>query len=296
MATATAPKKAVRSDNADRVICLLEGESGSGKSYLLASLKNALIYDTDLGGGLAYAEERIRSNGSERVEMASYPEILADLRIRAANGKLPPTIAIDHITGLHQEALLRFNPSQVSDYGRSGNQATFQWRQVREFIRTFDCNLFVVSHLKGEWDNDKQVGKVADGAKNIEGDMHIVLRLESVKDPKGLKRYPSIAHSVKWRRLPEDPRGMVPPSFPFTLEEFERINGRDYTRERIKVEFAKPESIAKLKAVLEFVGGDRAAELQTKWLQAAAVDKLEELTQAQVEACIDKIQKDMGAK
>ena len=280
-----------KTDNADRSICLIEGESGAGKSLFGACLKNAVLYDVDLGGGLAEHEERIKKNGSERVELSSYGEILADIKQRLRAGKLKETIFIDHVTGLHQESLLRNNPNQDSDYGRSGNKATYEWRAIREFCRTFDCNLFVVAHMKAEYEKDKQIGKIADGAKNIEGDMHIVLRLENLKNDKGRKRYPATAHVIKWRRDPDDERGPVPDSFKFTLEEFEKIHARNYKRERQKVDLAKPESIEALNKVLALMAPEVAEGMKKDWFKAAGVESLDFLSEIQIVKCIDFVQK-----
>ena len=280
-----------KTDKKDRVIALIEGDSGCGKSFFMACLKNAVIYDVDLGGGLAEYEDRIKRNGSERVELASFGEIMADIRQRLRTGKLRETIVIDHVTGLHQESLLRHNPNQDSDYGRSGNKATYEWRQIREFARTFDCNLLIVAHMKAEYEKDKQVGKIADGAKNIEGDMHIVLRLESLKDDKGRKRYPATAHVIKWRRDPDDPRGLPPESFKFTLEEFKKIHGADYERARETVVLAKPESIESLNKVLALLDKEKSAELTAKWIKAVGVESFEFMTEEQIEKCHDVVKK-----
>lgn len=280
-----------KTDKGDRIIALVEGDSGSGKSFFMACLKNAVIYDVDLGGGLAEYEDRIKKNGSERVELSSFGEILADIKQRLKSGKLKETIVIDHVTGLHQESLLRHNPNQDSDYGRSGNKATYEWRAIREFCRMFDTNLLTVAHLKAEYEKDKQVGKIADGAKNIEGDMHIVLRLESLKDDKGRKRYPATAHVIKWRRDPSDERGPVPESFKFTIEEFEKIHARDYKRARENVVLAKPESIDALSKVLALMDKAVAEEMVGKWFKAAGVDSFEFMTEEQVQKCQDFVQK-----
>lgn len=279
-------------DKKDRAIALIEGDSGAGKSFFMACLKNAVIYDTDLGGGLSDYDERIKRNGSERIEVSSFSEILSDLRQRLRAGTLKETVVIDHLSGLHQESLLRNNPSQDSDYGRSNNKATYEWRQIREFAKTFDANLFCASHMKVEYEKDKNVGRIADGAKHLEGDFHIVLKLESLKDDKGRKRYPATAHVIKWRRDPEfDTRGPVPDSFKFILEEFEKIHGADYKREREKIILAKPESVESLKAALALLNPEKASELSTKWLKAATVDSFEFMSETQVEKCQEMVKK-----
>jgi hypothetical protein len=280
-----------QADNKDRIIALIEGESGSGKSFFVACLKNAVIYDSDLGGGLAAYDERIKKNGSVRVEVSSYAEILLDMRQRLKDGTLKETIGLDHVTGLHQDSLLRHNPAQDSDYGRSNNKATYEWRQIREFARTFDSNLICISHMKAEYEKDKQVGKMADGAKNIEGDMHIVIRLESLKDDKGRRKYPSVANVIKWRRDPEDERGMPPSSFNFTVAEFEKIHGANYKRERKAVVLAKPESIDALGKIMAMLDKEVSAEMSGKWLKAAGVESMEFMTEDQIQKCVEFVQK-----
>lgn len=282
----------VQIDKKDRVISLIEGDSGSGKSFFMACLKNAIIYDTDLGGGLSDYEERIASNGSERIEVSSFSEILADIRQRLRAGTLKESISIDHLSGLHQEALLRHNPTQDSDYGRSNNKATYEWRQIREFAKTFDNNLFCASHMKPDYEKEKNVGRIADGAKHLEGDFHIVLKLESLKDDKGKKRHPATAHVIKWRRDPEfDKRGPVPDSFKFTLEEFEKIHRANYRREREKIVLAKPESIDGLKTALALLNPEKSSELTAKWFKAATVDSFEFMSETQIEKCQEMVKK-----
>lgn len=278
-------------ENKDRIIALFEGDSGTGKSFMLACQKEIVIYDTDLGGGLSEYDDRIKENGSVRVEISSYAEILSDMKIRLREGRLLRSIGIDHVTGLHQDAILRHNPSQDSDYGRANNKATYEWRQIREFAKNFDCNLFCVSHMKAEFINDKSVGKIADGAKNIEADMNIVLKLECLRDEKGKKRHPATAHVMKWRRDPKDERGPVPDSFKFTLEDFEKIHARNYKREREKVVLAKPESIDALSKVLALMDKAVAEEMVGKWFKAAGVDSFEFMTEDQISKCQEFVQK-----
>lgn len=245
MAKAKAPDAGWESE---RVIALIGGGSGEGKSFFVANLKNALIYDTDIGGGLAYADARIRRNGSERVEIASYVDVLEDLRTRLKDGRLKQfkTVAFDHVTALQQEALIRHNPAGGSDWGRAGAAATQEWRKIREFARTRDFNIIATAHLKNKYENDKNVGLIADGSKNLEADFGIVLYLHR----RGA--YPSVAQVMKWRRDPEDPRGPIPATFDFTMQRFEEIAGSGMSRDR-EEKIATSEQVAELNQLLEVV-------------------------------------------
>lgn len=233
----------------ERAIALIAGPSGSGKTFFVANLPDAVIYDTDIGGGGAYADARIKRNGSERVEVSTFGEILDDLKARQKSGRMPKSIVIDHVTGLHQAAVIAANPDGAADYGRSGAQATAAWRQVREFARRLDANIFATAHLKSEWEKDKQVGRVADGAKNIEADMGIVLHLDR---PVGAD-YPALARVIKWRRDPDDQRGRVPAAFEFTLEKFGQIAGVGFARASRPEPLAAPEQVAELRRLVGLV-------------------------------------------
>ena len=122
----------------ERATALIAGPSGAGKTFFAATLPNAVIYDSDIGGGGRYADDRIKRNGSERVEVSSFAEIIADLKGRQQRGSLPKSIVIDHVTGLHQTAILAANPTGEADYGRSAAKATSEWRAVREFARKLE--------------------------------------------------------------------------------------------------------------------------------------------------------------
>ena len=245
------------SEKPDRITMLVAGASGDGKSFWVANLPKCLIYDTDIGGGLAYAESRIVRNGSERIEVGSYPEVLADLRQRDQAGTLGKwyTVAIDHVTALQQEANLRHNQKLERDYGRANEVATKEWRQIREFVRRKDFNLICTGHIKGKWEKEEQIGLQIDGAKNMEGDVSIVLHLR-----RKATGYPSMAVVQKWRRDPEDPRGLIPKTFDFSLDEFVKVNGTNaLTRVREPVKLATPEQLEEINRILEIVKLDQVA-------------------------------------
>lgn len=268
----------------ERIIALVAGESGSGKSYFVACMKHALIYDTDIGGGLAYADARIARNQSERIPAGSYVEILDDLRRRHQRGSLKDrvTVAIDHVSALQQEAALRHNPGLERDFGRSNDVATREWRKIREFFRNQDFNLIVTAHMKAKWENEKAVGLQADGAKNIEGDVSIVLQVRRSN------AYPSTAWVQKWRRDPEDPRGLIPATFPLTIDAFESMAGPGMLAAREPVPVASEEQVAKLSAMLEVAKlPDGTVE---KWMKKAQVDTFAEMPATSIAKCIEFVQ------
>lgn len=268
----------------ERIIALVAGESGSGKSFFVANLRNALIYDTDIGGGLAYADARIKRNESERVQAGSYVEILEDLVRRQRSGvfKNIVTLAIDHVSMLNQEAVLRHNPGMERDFGTASDKATREWRKIREFCRNQDFNLIVTAHLKAKWENEKAVGTQADGAKNIEGDVSIALELRRGTG------YPSNAWVKKWRRDPEDERGPIPPAFMLTTENFEKLAGPGMFSPREPVKLADAKQVEKITGLLEVAKlPDGTVE---KWLKKAGVESFSEMQAPTIEKCIDYIQ------
>lgn len=273
-----------KKEKTDREIVLLGGDSGGGKSYFVANIPEALIYDTDIGGGLAYLDERIKRNGSTRIEVSSFADIKADIRARSQSGEIKKykTVAIDHLTGLHQEAVLRHNPNLVSDFGRSGEAATREWRQVREMCKNMDFNLVCVSHLKAKYEDEKKMGVLSDGAKNLEGDFSIVLHL------KRQAKYPSLAVVYKWRRDPEDARGPVPQVFPFTIDDFCKIACTDLKGARVELVTSTPEQLAEYKALLAKVQID--PKILEKWSKVEA----EDMSSKQLQERIEFIKKTIG--
>ncbi len=262
----------------ERISLLIGGASGTGKSLWIASLKNALIFDTEQG--LAYADERIAKNGSERVEVATYRDVEDEIRNR--KGKLDMTwVAIDHLTTLHHEAVLRYNPTfQENTFGKEFDKANKEWRRLRGIIRYGDFNLACSAHMKALYENKQQTGMTSDASKNIAADFNIVLFLERRPD----KKYPSLAIVEKFRRDPEDKRGLVPPSFPFTLDDFFEINGTDASGERHEIPMATPEQIAELNRLLELVKLPEGTV--DKWMAKAKAESWAEMTEEVLEKCI----------
>lgn len=270
-------KKADTGPKPERVILLVAGESGSGKSFFVANLKNALIFDTDIGGGLSYADERIRRNGSERIEVGSYLDVIDEINKRRKALESVTTLAIDHLTTLQQEAVIRHNPMSAEDYGKSYDKATREWRKIRELVRSMDFNLVCTGHMKSKYEKQKVVGITTDASKNIEADMSMVLYLV-----KG--EYPAIANVAKWRRDPEDARGAIPPSFVFTLENFLKIHGYSMDGKRHEIPMAKPDQVSELERLLEIV---KLPEGTTeKWLTKAKAESWSELSDDTIVKCI----------
>ena len=265
---------------AERIILLTAGESGSGKSFFVACLRNALIFDTDIGGGLAAYDRRIAGNGSERVEVGSYLDIIDELAKRRQHLQGITTLAIDHLSTLQQEAVIRHNPQfQENTFGREHDRANKEWRKIRDLVRWGDFNLVCTAHLKAQYANKQQVGMTADASKNIAGDFHVYLQLHGTASGG-----PAQAKVVKWRRDPEDARGPVPQSFRYTVEEFTRINGAGFNHQRQQVAMASTEQVAEVERLLAIVKlPDGVVE---KWLSKAKADSFAEFTADAIAKCI----------
>lgn len=265
----------------ERIIALVAGESGTGKSFFVGQLRNALIYDTDIGGGLSYLDARIRANGSTRVEVGSWPEIFDDLHNRRKQLAEIHTLGIDHLTTLQQDAVARHNPTMADDFGRSSNKATKEWRRFRQLVRSGDYNLICTAHLKSRWEGGKADGLTADAAKNIDGDMSMVLHLRRGKP------YPADAVVQKWRRDPDDSRGKVPTSFALTVTDFERVNGAPFSGDRVELTYATEANVSELRHLLEVV--TISPEVQARWLAKAGAEDFAELTEDQIAKCISHV-------
>jgi len=297
---AAAPKNTTpEAPKAERVVALIGGESGSGKSFFVANLRNALIFDTDVGGGLSYADARIKANGSERIEVGSYLEILTELEKRRKDKTLDgiTTLAIDHLSTLQQEATIRHNPKMEADYGKAGNKGAGEWRKIRDMVRLGEFNLICTSHLKAVWANNAPTNSFApDASKNIEGDMMIVLYLKKPLLGRVSRTNLSTAMVMKWRRDPDDARPEIPDSFPFTIEELVRLHGFNLDGARHAIPMATEEQVAELVRLLGIVKLEEGTE--EAWKKKAKVETWDEMTEAQIVACINYLTKALtkGAK
>lgn len=263
----------------ERLILLLAGPSGAGKSFFIGSLSNALIFDTDIGGGLAYLDARIRRNGSERIEVGSYLDVIQELQKRRGKLQAIRTLAIDHLTTLQQEAVIRHNPSFAEGtFGKEHDKANKEWRKVRDYARFGDFNLVCTAHMKNKYQGKEIVGQLPDASKNVEADFSIVLELQRCSS------YPSMARVLKWRRDPEDSRGLIPASFPFTLEDVIRLQGDFDSDPRREVPMATPQQIGEVMRLVEVVKLPEG-ELE-RWFTKAKAESWEDFTEEALGKCI----------
>ncbi len=271
-------KKAEKMPTPERVILLVAGESGTGKSFFVGNLKNARIYDTDIGGGLSYLDERIARNGSTRIEVGSYPEIMEDLKRHRSELKTITTLAIDHLSTLQAEAVLRHNPHMSDDFGRSYDRATREWKKLREVARWGDFNLVCTAHMKSKYESNKVTGITTDASKNVEADFFTVLYLQQTTE------YPSLARVKKWRRDPEDLRGMIPSTFEFTLSKFMALHGVPLDTPRVELKLASPAQVAELERLLNVV--KLPEDTVQKWLTKAKAESFDEFSEDTILKCI----------
>jgi ABC-type dipeptide/oligopeptide/nickel transport system ATPase component len=273
----------------ERVILLIAGESGSGKSFWVANLKNALIFDTDIGGGLSYADARIRRNGSERIEVGSYLDVIKELTDRRKSRALDniTTLAIDHLSTLQQEAVLRHNPTfEENTFGKEHDRANKEWRKIRDLVRFGDFNLVCTAHMKAKYENKKQVGMITDASKNVEGDFHIVLQtLKGSSAP--TTENPPKARVLKWRRDPDDERGLVPPEFVFTMAEFLRLHGVSMEGRRMEIATATEEQVAELNRLLEVVKLPEGTK--ESWLRKAKAESFDDFSEDVIVKCLEHV-------
>lgn len=272
-----------------RTIALICGPSGSGKSFFCANLPKALIYDTDIGGGLSYADKRIKNNGSIRVECSTYEEILSDLKSRNSRGELDSinTLVIDHLTIAHQSSIEKWNPDFKKDYGRSVNLSSREWLKIREYVRNFDFNLICTSHLKALYKNEVQVGWTADASKNVEADFGIIVHL-SRKDYTGTP-----TAKIRKVRIDPDEAGDLPEdgTFEFNVENFIRIFRLDMSL-RVGAQSIQEETKEKILKLVHDLGMSDGDFLRL--LKKARVDDISDMTEKNALLLLEHLEKKRG--
>lgn len=287
--------KAVRTDTdpEERVIALICGGSGQGKTFFIANLENAVVFDGDVGGGAEYAEPLLAAKGSKRYAVSTYGEVLTHLQNMVRKGEVPRHIVIDPITPLHQNAIIMFNPDGKRDFGHSGNLANREWQKIRKQINLMDCNFWVTSHYKSEWEDNEAIGKISDSAKNIEADMRVVIHLKRAPNlpwpgPNSPHGAVSTANVLKWRRLPTDPRGPVPASFPFTIENFMKVAGRGMSRETKQMVLPTAANLAEVEKLVEVLKVKDDGSLD-KWFRNVGVERFEDAPQESILKLIEHL-------
>jgi hypothetical protein len=280
--------KAPKSAEPSKPKILIYGKPGVGKTWTSLDFPRCYYIDTEDGANLAHYTDKLqRSNGvymGQAEGSLDFKTVIDQVKALATEDHEYKTLIIDSISKLYNRVIAD-EQERLGDkdaFGASKKPAVAMMRQLVNWLCRLDMNVILIAHEKPLWGIDgsgqrAEIGVTFDAWDKLEYELHLALNIQ--------KRGPSRVAVVKKSRLKEFADNST---FPWGFDDFAKIYGRDIIEAKGKViVLATAESVAMVKKLLDVV--KIADEDLQKWFTKAGASSFEEMTQAQVDKCIEHL-------
>lgn len=273
--------------NAARPKFLLFGKAGIGKTFFALTFPNVYYIDTEGGASRSqYMKILEKSNGVYfGIEQGSQdPEtVINEIKTLATEEHDYKTLVIDSVTKLYNvliaSELDRMERIGEADaFGRSTQRAKKWTRRLINFIDRLDMNVVLISHEKGEWEDQKQIGWTFDCFDKLEYELDLVMRVIKHGDERKCTvrktRHEGFSKSA---------------AVDLKLSAFAEIYGKkEIDRVAVPIVLASPESCVLLHSLIKEQNIDE--ERVTRWLTKAKATAFNEMLQCDVDALIKHLE------
>ncbi len=269
---------------------LISGRSGVGKTMF--SLDFPMPYYMDVEGGAVrpqYRKKLVESGGvyfGKEQGSEDFHAVIEEIKSLATTKHSYKTLIIDSFSHLYLRAASIAEEKGGSEFGRDKKEANRPTRQLMRWLGTMDMTVILICHAKDKWERRGRdiinTGSTFDGYDKLEFEMDLWLEAQKMGNTRNLL--------VKKSRIEAFPEGK---EFSLDYKEFSTLYGKEIIEKDSKpVDMATTDQAAKLRGLLDVVKIE--PEIVAKWLEKAGVDKFEDMTAAQVNACIGLCEKKLA--
>lgn len=275
-----------------RLKLFLYSPAGYGKTTCAIQFPKAYIIDTEKGTDF-YADT-IKKQGSVVLQTNNPDEVKEELKALLTEKHDFKTLIIDPITQLYNATQEKWTKifekharndkdREVQDFGmRYWSKVKGEFKSIQRIILALDMNVIVTSHQKDVYGAGfSKVGVTFDSMKGDDYIFDLIFRLDLVKDKR-------MAFTVKERA--EINKCKFPESFEWTYNNFLKFYGEEIIkRDSNPIEMATSGQVEALNKLIETVNIDEQTIM--KWLAKADASSFDELTEKQIQKCIDYVEK-----
>jgi len=268
----TTPEK-----KAKRLKALVYGESGVGKTTLAIQFPKPYLIDTERGSVNDQYVDQINKSGGAVFHTTSFDDIVQEIRLLISEKHEFRTLILDPITVVYEDMLNHWERRVGSDFGKHYSAAKKEWKRLTSLLTKLDMNVVMTAHQKVQYADDgsfKVAGVTYDGAKGT--DYWVDLALECFREDGERKMRvvkSRIEHLVEGESMAMD------------YETIAHHYGGNLDAKSVPVLIAQVENVQELERMIQ--GDDRGAELLTKWLRAAGVEEIKDMSDEQIRRCIE---------
>lgn len=267
------------------------GPAGVGKTIAALQFPNSYIIDAERGTD--FYTDLIVEKGSVILQTNNFDDILIEVKSLLTTKHQYKTLIIDPVTQLYnalQEKWTRVfekyakteEQKEVGDFGmRYWGKVKGDYKALQRMFLQLDMNIIITSHQKDVYGlNFTKIGITYDSMKGEDYFYDLLFKLS-------LKGTDRMAETIKERALPG--KHKFPPEFVWSYENFLKFYGKEIIeRAAVPVNLATTDQVKLLEQLLETVKIEEA-EIE-KWKNKCDVAEWSEMTQEQIQKCLDYIQ------
>lgn len=268
---------------------LISGPTGVGKTWFALSFPQVYYMAHEDGASRSHYTDRLKSGGGvyfgQEHGSLDPEEVIQQIIALATEKHNYKTLVFDSITKLFQTMIAR-EQERLGDrdsFGLSKKPAVAFMRRLIAWVEKLDMNVIFIAHESAEWGLDPktgqrtQIGVGADVWEKVPYELDLWLQVG--------KRGPERQAKVRKSRLIGFPES---DSFELDYYAFAERYGKDIIEKSAsQIVLASTAAVAEVKRLLNLLKFPEADV--EKWFTKAKVESWEEMTETQIDKCIDHL-------
>ncbi len=264
---------------------LISGESGVGKTFFALDFPRPYLIDTESGATREQYQAKLKKAGGvyfgKDEGAQDFNTVIEEIKTLATTSHDFKTLIIDSFSYLYLLEAAEAELKAGSDFGRDKKEANKPTRQMIRWLDKLDMNVILICHSKIKWERKgKDIissGTTFDGYEKLEYILDLWIEI-----PRGGKTF--LVKKSRIESLPQDA------SMPLTYEKFIEVYGQKVVEGNVKqITLANYAQLAQLEELIKTL--NIGEEQQEKVLKTFDAETWEELSEEQIQKCIEGLQK-----
>jgi hypothetical protein len=279
-----------------RVKAFFYGEAGSGKTTCAINFPKPYYIDTEKGSEHSQYIKILEQKGGMVYQTRDFQDLFQEVRTLATEKHSFETLVIDPITPIYANLVEACSKKVGIAHGRHYGEANKEFERLLDLLLRIDMNVVITAHGKKEYGSDMAViGNTFDAYKKLPFIFDLVIESKIVgKEHKGV---------IKKSRISTIPANE---EIPFNYESIQNLYGQDILEgESVPILETVPNKVRsfaqlqseddgyqlqrEIKYAVEYYSVPW--EMQEKWITAANVSSLDELSDHQIRKLLEMLNK-----
>ncbi len=264
---------------------MLSGESGTGKTTFALEFPKPILVDSEKGATRTQYQEKLKKNGGmyfgQEEGSQNFAEVIKLVKALSTEKHDYKTLIIDSFSYLYMLEAASAEATGGSEFGRDKKMANIPTRQLITALEHCDMNVILICHSKVKWEKKGkdiiESGTTFDGFDKLEYILDLWCEIL-----RGGKTF-----IVKKSRI----ESFQPlSSHPLSYDKFAELYGKDVIeKDPTPVVLANSAQLIQMGKLIDTL--NISQEQQDKVLDKFGVDSFAELTEDQIQKCIEPLQK-----